>query len=32
LRQADRRYWRPIIDELRELRRAGALLPENNVV
>lgn len=28
LRRADRRYWRAIIDELRELRRARALMPE----
>jgi len=31
-RKADRRYWRPIIDELRELRRAGQLMPEGTAV
>jgi hypothetical protein len=32
LRRADRRYWRPIIDDLRELRRAGQLMPEGSMV
>lgn len=27
-RRADRRYWVTIIDELRQLRRAGSLMPE----
>ncbi|HEU5074658.1 MAG TPA: hypothetical protein VFU02_10800 [Polyangiaceae bacterium] len=32
LRAADRRYWRPIIDELRHLRQAGQLMPEGQAV
>lgn len=28
LRRADRHYWRAVIDELRELRKQGALMPE----
>ncbi len=32
LRQADREYWRDIIDELRGLRREGQLMPVGSVV
>ena len=32
LRKADRQYWRPIIAELRELRRLGALMTEGEAV
>ena len=32
LRAADRRYWRPIIDELRRFRQAGQLMPEGQLV
>lgn len=32
LRRADRHFWRPIIDELRELRSAGRLMPEAELV
>jgi len=32
LRAADRRYWRPIIDELRHLRQAGQLMLEGQAV
>jgi hypothetical protein len=32
LRSADRRYWRPIIDELRELKRNGQLMAERLTV
>ncbi|HKY39854.1 MAG TPA: hypothetical protein VJN18_28150 [Polyangiaceae bacterium] len=32
LRAADRRYWRPIIDELRQLKRSGRLLVEGSPV
>jgi hypothetical protein len=32
LRAADRRYWRPIIDELRELKRNEQLMAERQVV
>lgn len=31
-RRADRRYWVAIIDELRQLRRAGSLTPEGALV
>jgi hypothetical protein len=31
-RRADRRYWVGIIDELRQLRRAGSLMPEGALV
>ena len=30
LQQADRRYWRQIIDELKQLRAAGKLMPEGS--
>jgi hypothetical protein len=32
LRAADRRYWRPIIDELREMKRQSQLMTEGNPV
>lgn len=32
LRRADRRFWRSVIDELRELRSAGKLAAEGSVV
>lgn len=32
LRAADRRYWRPIIDELRQFRQAAQLMPEGQTV
>jgi len=32
LQQADRRYWRSIISELKELRAAGKLMPEGQAV
>ncbi len=32
LQQADRRYWRGIIKELKELRAAGKLMPEGQAV
>ena len=32
LQQADRRYWRDIIDELRHLRAAGKLMAEGSAV
>jgi hypothetical protein len=32
LRAADRRYWRPIIEELRRLKRTGQLMPEGQAV
>ena len=32
LQQADRRYWREIIAELKALRATGSLLPEGSLV
>jgi hypothetical protein len=32
LQQADRRYWRDIIDELRQFRATGNLMPEGSAV
>jgi len=32
LQQADRRYWRDIIAELKELRATGKLMPEDSPV
>jgi hypothetical protein len=32
LQQADRRYWRDIIAELKRLRAAGDLMPEGDKV
>lgn len=32
LRRADRRFWRPVIDELRKLRAAGRLMVEGSPV
>lgn len=32
IRQADRRYWRTVIEELRELRNNGSLMVEGTLV
>jgi hypothetical protein len=32
LRRADRHFWHPVIDHLRELRAAGLLMTEGSLV